>query len=129
MPEHIFLQPKDISEDDSWGQFNIVDGGLALCKVCNCLEGGLATDCPGEKISYDEQDAIYKGLIDYKDGKGWVQEFNPTNLSWLYSSYIRFHGTDVEFVEYQKIKPEYFTTILINWMNKGYRLKKLEKKQ
>ena len=39
----------------------ICDGGLYLCKICGALEGGLAMECPGRQLSYDEVDQTYKG--------------------------------------------------------------------
>lgn len=126
MPKHIFYQPEDIKEDDYWGQSNIIDGGLCLCKVCGCLEGGLATDCPGEKVKYDVQDNIYHGKIDFKDDKGWVNELNLTNISWLYGRYIRFHGSDITFCKNEKLIYEYFKQIKKKWHNEGWRTVKLE---
>jgi hypothetical protein len=52
--KHDYYTSKDISPDDEWGQRNIVDGGLAICKVCGGGEGSLTTDCPGEKIPYEK---------------------------------------------------------------------------
>jgi hypothetical protein len=74
MPKHIYFESKDISPDDHWGQLNIVDGGLALCKVCGGLEGGLPTDCPGEKMSWDSSQEVYEGKKDFLDKQGWVQQ-------------------------------------------------------
>jgi cytochrome c553 len=48
---------------------------LAFCKTCKGAEGSLPTDCPGEPLSSQQQDYIYKGLMDYISGK-WVS-FNP----------------------------------------------------
>lgn len=48
---------------------NICD--LYICAVCNCAEGSLPTDCPGDKISGDLQDLIYNQVIDFKDGE-WI---------------------------------------------------------
>jgi hypothetical protein len=72
--EHNYYTSKDISPDDNWGQLNIVDGGLALCKVCGELEGALPTDCPGEKNSHERGQEIYRGEIDFIAGKGWVEQ-------------------------------------------------------
>ncbi|MDF2650150.1 MAG: hypothetical protein K0Q73_5955 [Paenibacillus sp.] len=72
--KHDYFTPKDISPDDNWGQLNIVDGGLALCKVCGGMEGSLTTDCPGEKIPFDQDQKVYRGEIDYVEGKGWVDK-------------------------------------------------------
>lgn len=53
---------------------NVAEGGLAVCKVCDCFEGGLATECPGTHVSTDQQDRIYKGEVDFVDGQ-WATLF------------------------------------------------------
>lgn len=50
---------------------NVGDGGLAVCKVCRCFEGSLATECPGDPVSADQQDRIYAGEVDFTGGT-WV---------------------------------------------------------
>lgn len=42
--------------------------GLAHCKVCGGAEGSLPTDCPGQLMSEQQEDAVYKGWMDFKDG-------------------------------------------------------------
>lgn len=49
----------------------ICDGGLAHCIVCGGFEGGLPTECPGSKMTFDLQHAVYEGEIDFMGGK-WV---------------------------------------------------------
>ena len=46
---------------------------LALCTVCKAGEGELPTECPGKPISMDMLDAIYSGILDYKNGV-WVHK-------------------------------------------------------
>lgn len=77
--KHQFLTPKDISSDDKWGQLNIVDGGLAVCKICGGMEGSLTTDCPGEKIPYELDQQVYRGEKDYVEGKGWVNQASKSS--------------------------------------------------
>lgn len=48
---------------------NVAGGGLAVCKVCHCFEGSLATECPSEPVSGDNQDAIYAGKLDFVGGQ------------------------------------------------------------
>lgn len=43
---------------------------LFICKICDCAEGTLPTECPGVKVTGGTQDDIYRGKIDYVDG-GW----------------------------------------------------------
>lgn len=47
------------------------DDGLAHCKICNGGEGSLPTDCPGEKMTADEEALVYAGKLDYCAG-GWI---------------------------------------------------------
>lgn len=52
---------------------------LAVCSVCGCYEGSLTTECPGEKVSMDKQDEIYRNPgIDYTTEKGWHQTGNTS---------------------------------------------------
>lgn len=68
--EHIPIEHK-AGECGSEGGCFICDGGLFLCKNCGCLEGGLASECPNYRISYDDEQSIYKGEIDFIGGR-WV---------------------------------------------------------
>lgn len=47
------------------------DGGLSGCEVCGGLEGSLTTSCPGVRLSYDQDQVVYRGEADYRDGD-WV---------------------------------------------------------
>jgi len=44
---------------------------LAVCEVCGGGEGSLPTECPGVKMTGDQQDDVYAGKTDYRDGQ-WV---------------------------------------------------------
>jgi hypothetical protein len=48
------------------------DGGLFACTVCGGTEGSLPTDCPLVHMTQQQQDDVYKGTTDYRDGRGWV---------------------------------------------------------
>ena len=87
--KHEFYTDDDISDTDSWGQTNIVDGGLCVCKVCHGMEGALTTDCPGEMVAMERHDEVYAGKIDYREGMGWVPELNPTNQTWERAARLR----------------------------------------
>jgi len=50
---------------------NICEGGLAVCTVCNCAEGSLATECPGYDCYKSHGDLIYKRKIDFRNGQ-WI---------------------------------------------------------
>lgn len=77
--EHDFYTSKDIEPDDNWGQLNIVDGGLSLCKVCGGLEGGLPTNCPGERMAMETQDKVYRGEIDFIESEGWINKISQNS--------------------------------------------------
>jgi hypothetical protein len=52
---------------------SVCDGGLSICTVCRCIEGSLATECPGFDCWRTHGDAIYRGEIDFVGGK-WVKK-------------------------------------------------------
>lgn len=62
---HVYLKHENCIEINC----NICDGGLAICTVCECGEGELATECPGHKVHPDIRKLIYKGRIDYINGE------------------------------------------------------------
>ena len=45
------------------------EGGLAFCEKCKCGEGTLPSQCPGEPVSEEQQQNIYAGASDFRDGK------------------------------------------------------------
>ena len=49
------------------------DGGLSGCVVCGAFEGAWPDDCPGEQMTADQSDAVYAGLLNYRDG-AWRDE-------------------------------------------------------
>lgn len=48
------------------------DGGLFACTVCKGFEGSLPTDCPNVKMTSEQEEAVYAGTLDYREGRGWV---------------------------------------------------------
>lgn len=48
----------------------ICDGGLAVCEICEGMEGSLTTECPGVKMTIEQQDSVYNKHIDFYD-RGW----------------------------------------------------------
>lgn len=52
------------------------DGGLFGCRVCSSFEGATTSQCPGRRMSVEEADAVYAGLLDYRDGS-WVDAPSP----------------------------------------------------
>lgn len=74
MSEHQFFTEKEALQtagEDSALYRNVGRGGLAVCKVCSCFEGSLASECPGEKVAFNQQDRIYRREIDFVGGQ-WV---------------------------------------------------------
>lgn len=57
--------------DDPPRSCNICDGGLSNCLVCCGAEGSLPTECPGEKMSFERQEMVYKEQLDFRGGE-WV---------------------------------------------------------
>lgn len=49
----------------------ICDGGLAVCQVCGCIEGSLASECPGVDCYFTHGDRIYNGEVDFIHGQ-WI---------------------------------------------------------
>jgi hypothetical protein len=39
-------------------------GGLASCNICGGAEASMPTDCPGRKMTADEQDAVQAGTME-----------------------------------------------------------------
>lgn len=53
---------------------------LFLCSVCNGLEGSLASQCPGRRLTQLEEQAVYKGVIDFRNGVWvWDSVFKPVH--------------------------------------------------
>jgi hypothetical protein len=53
---------------------------LAHCKICNGAEGSLPTDCPGVKMTSEEEDAVYDGKINFISGE-WTNKINDQTLN------------------------------------------------
>jgi hypothetical protein len=47
------------------------DGGLFACEVCGSFEGATTTFCPGRRMTKAEEDGVYAGNLDYRDGQ-WI---------------------------------------------------------
>lgn len=70
--KHEFYTEKDVDETSDEIAYFIVEMGLDVCKVCGGAESSLATECPGEKITYEQRKAIHLSEIDFKNGC-WVR--------------------------------------------------------
>jgi hypothetical protein len=54
---------------DDQGYCLVCEGGLAWCTVCGGGEASMPTECPGVKMSQEQQDAVQAGTLDFKDGE------------------------------------------------------------
>lgn len=57
-------------------------GGLFACVYCGSAEGGTTSECPGERMTADQVDAVYEGKLDYRAGE-WREEasrFSPVGF-------------------------------------------------
>ena len=75
MTEHCYYTDGDFPGE---GYYNrsyvataVIDGGLAICKVCGGMEGGLPTECPGTWMDPLTSDLVYQGVVDFRFGQ-WV---------------------------------------------------------
>lgn len=48
-----------------------VCSGLSICKVCNGAEASLPKECPGVRMTADQEDQVQAGKLDFRDGK-WI---------------------------------------------------------
>ncbi len=44
------------------------EDGLQHCRVCNGGEGSLPTECPGRRMTDEEEEHVYEGMLDFKGG-------------------------------------------------------------
>lgn len=56
--------------EDAYCQF--CQGGIEVCANCGGSEASLTTDCPLEQLSYDMQQRIVSGVVDYQT-MTWVE--------------------------------------------------------
>lgn len=70
MRDHVWYKHEGACPNPGVCQF--CDGGLALCVVCRGAEGSLPTECPGEPMTKAQEDEVYRGVIDFRNGK-WIK--------------------------------------------------------
>lgn len=46
--------------------------GLYKCTVCESAEGEIPTDCPNRKMTQKEKEDVFKGRLNFRDGK-WIK--------------------------------------------------------
>lgn len=67
---------------------NICNGGLALCTACGGAEGAMPTDCPGSPTPSPILDQVYRGEVDFVDGR-WINKLTldlskvPPGCDWI----------------------------------------------
>lgn len=59
--------------DKDCGPYGCNVCNLFICSVCGGVEGSLATECPGVRLTLEQQDEIYAGILDFKNG-GWLRK-------------------------------------------------------
>lgn len=47
------------------------EDGLAHCKVCGGAEGSLPIECPGRRMTAQEEDEVYAGSLQFSNSKWW----------------------------------------------------------
>ena len=50
------------------------DMGLTLCTTCLGAEGSLPFDCPGERMSDEQERDVYAMKLNYFEDEGWVRK-------------------------------------------------------
>ncbi len=74
--KHIYYKCPNPCPRIDRGHCMFCDGGLGHCTVCDGFEGTLTTDCPGRKITKEEEQKIYfQGTLDFVNGE-WVDKPN-----------------------------------------------------
>lgn len=48
-------------------------GGLGACVVCGGAEGSLPTECPGARMSEIDEQSVYRGVLDFRNGR-WIYQ-------------------------------------------------------
>lgn len=96
-------------------------GELEYCHICMGFEGSMPTDCPKERMTSEQSDAVYAGNLDYRDGEGWVNKLSPMGQSTVKSKIFDMlrqregcHKSDAEIIisvgttkeEYNKMKQD-----------------------
>jgi hypothetical protein len=76
---HQYVTPADCGCSEDRNDCAVCDGGLAVCRVCGCLEGSLATECPGVEAYGEYGDRIYRGEIDFRDGR-WIEGVRTVHM-------------------------------------------------
>ena len=46
--------------------------GIAACRVCGGAEASLPRECPGAKMSPEDQEAVQDGNLEFMHGRWWA---------------------------------------------------------
>lgn len=46
--------------------------GVSACSVCNGAEGSLPQDCPGRRMTLDEESDVFTNDLEFIRGRWWV---------------------------------------------------------
>ena len=76
MPERVDGHIQVVHQNCPRTHCPICEGGLFMCSRCGSAEGATTTECPGERMTWAQVDAVYAGKLDFRGGK-WVNECSP----------------------------------------------------
>jgi hypothetical protein len=78
MPKyHTFRSHAEDCNDENCKGLEKCIFNLPSCRVCNCYDGCLTSECPGEKITKGFVSAVRDGRMDYTNEKGWHIKLVP----------------------------------------------------
>lgn len=81
---------------DRYGDFHTYcqwcDGGLECCSECGAFEGATPDQCPGEQMSADRSDLVYKGEMNYRDGQWRIECCEAMRHMYDKENYMREKG-------------------------------------
>lgn len=77
--KHEFESHKDhANEEESQICRLVCRGGIAVCKVCFGTDGSLPTDCPGIPMTREQEEGVWMGPLDFRDGQ-WCSKLPIQN--------------------------------------------------
>lgn len=71
---HNLHSEQDHAEESDVLNCIVCTGALSMCKVCGGGEAALPTECPGNRMTAEQLDAVQAGTLDYKAGSWWRKE-------------------------------------------------------
>lgn len=89
----LVVHPPGHHDDDGDIFCMFCEGGVRGCTRCGAAEGTWPDMCPGDKMTREQSDAVYRGVLNYRDGE-WCpgeccQVMRPI---WQREEYLTEHG-------------------------------------